>query len=258
MNKIVSLSLISSLVIATLSAHAGNISNIDDSHNINKLSANKQAETQLVVDLGWDSKYVSEGRNNLDGGGITWGTVAVQHGDLNVYATGGRADIQDYTEWNFGLEYAIPLADTIEVSLGYQRLEFYGDERCSDNELFASLTYQAKTWLIPSLSYTYSTEAGGYFVEASIHSPWQLSQSLTVTPYMTQAFDFQYVTEEHKGVNHFQFGIEAECLISDRLTLSGHFSHTLAQKDIKLEARADGNEASLDQTYAGIHLTWNF
>ncbi|MCJ8301459.1 hypothetical protein [Shewanella sp.] len=258
MHKIITLPLVSILVIATLSAHADNISNIDDSHHINKFPAKKHTEIQLVADLGWDSKYVSEGRDNLDGGGITWGTVAVQHGNLNIYAIGGRADSQDYSELNFGLEYAISLSDTVEVSLGYQRLEFYGDERCNDNELFASLAYQAQTWLIPSLGYTYSTEAGGYFVEASIHSPWQLSQGLTLTPYITQAFDFQYVTEEHQGANHFQFGVEAECLISDRLALSGHFSHTLAQEDIKLEAIAEGNEANLDQTYAGIHLTWHF
>ncbi|CAM3405254.1 hypothetical protein SHVI106290_13145 [Shewanella violacea] len=249
--------LVASLVIASISVQANKDFYLDDSHNINNLPANQPNETQLIVDLGWDSKYVSEGRNNLDLGGITWGTLAVQQGNLNMYATGGRADSQDYTEWNLGVEYSISLSDTVEANLGYQRLEFYGDERCSDNELFGDLAYQAQTWLIPTLSYTYSTQAGGYFLEVSIHSPWQLSQGLTVTPYVSQAFDFQYASEEHNGVNHFQLGIEAECLISDRLALSGHFSRTLAQEDIKLEARADGNEASLDQTYAGIHLIWS-
>ncbi|AQS35403.1 hypothetical protein Sps_00183 [Shewanella psychrophila] len=258
MHNIAKLSLASSLVIAIFSANAGDISNFDDSHNINKLPSNEQDKIQVVLDIGWDSKYVSEGRNNLDNGGVTWGTVAVQDGDFTGYVTGGRADSQDYTEWNFGLEYAILLSDTVEVSLGYQRLEFYGTERCSDNELFSTLTYHYQDWLVPSLAYTYSTEAGGYFVEASIHSPWELLHGLTLTPYITQAFDFQYVTEDHDGINHFQFGIEAEWLINNQLALSGHLSHTLAQEDIKLEARADGNEASLDQTYAGIHLTYRF
>ncbi|QFU20548.1 hypothetical protein FM038_000760 [Shewanella eurypsychrophilus] len=258
MKKITYLTLLPCIVFAAFTSHADNISNLDDSHNINKLPKNEQNETQFIVDLGWDSEYISEGRNNLDKGGITWGTLAVQRGDLNIYATGGRADSQDYTEWNFGLEYAIAISDTIDVSIGYQRLEFYGDEPCSDNELFSSLTYQFNDWLIPSLAYTYSTEAGGYFVEASIHSPWELSDGFTVTPYITQAFDFQYVTEEHNGANHFQFGIEAEYIIMDQLVISGHFSHTLAQEDIKLEAKAEENEGSLEQTYAGIHLTWNF
>ncbi|WP_076413259.1 hypothetical protein [Shewanella sp. UCD-KL12] len=250
------LTFLSCCIIASFSAQADNVSNLDDSHNINKLPKNEQAETQFIVDLGWDSEYISEGRNNLDKGGITWGTVAIQHGDLNVYATGGRADSQDYTEWNFGLEYGIALADNVEASIGYQRLEFYGEDRDSDNEIFSSLAYTGVEWLTPSIAYTYSTAAGGYFVEASLHSSWELATGLTVTPYITQAFDFQYVTEEHNGANHFQFGVEAEYLINDQIVVSGHFSHTIAQEDIKLEA--DGNQSSLDQTYAGIHLTWSF
>lgn len=258
MNTIVKLSTSVCLSIAAFAASADSISNLDDTHSINKLPSNASTDTQFIADIGWDSDYISEGRNNLDSGGMTWGTLAVQHGNLNIFAIGGRADSQDYTEWNFGLEYSAALSETVELSVGYQRLEFYGDERSSDNELFSSLTYHFKDWLVPSLAYTYSTEAGGYFIEASVHSPWELSDSVTVAPYITQAFDFQYVTEEHNGVNHFQFGIEAEYVINHQLIISGHLSHTIAQEDIKREAREDNNTASLDQTYAGIHLTWYF
>ncbi|MEI6859810.1 MAG: hypothetical protein V5788_08540 [Shewanella sp.] len=251
------LSLIFCLVITTFPTCADESSNLDDSHNVKTLPANEQNGTQFIIDLGWNSEYISEGRNNLDSGGITWGTIAAQYGNLNIYVIGGRADDQDYTEWNYGLEYAITLSNTVEMSLGYQRLEFYGDERSSDNELFSTLTYHYQNWLVPSLAYTYSTEADGYFVEVSIHSPWQVNQEFSVTAYITQAFDFKYVTEEHNGVNNFQFGVEAEYLINDRLTLSGHFSHSIAQEDIKLESKALGDESNLDQTYAGIHLTWS-
>jgi len=258
MNNKLKFSLLTSLIIASSSVYADSSTAIDDSHSRNTLPQNEQLETNYLLDLGWDSKYVSEGRNNLDKGGIVWGTAAVQHGNLNVYAVLGRADDQDYTEWNFGLEYAIPLSDKLEATVGYQRLEFYGDERAHDNEFFSSLTYSGIEWLTPSVAYTYATEAGGYFVEASLHSSWELLENFTVTPYVTQAFDFQYATEDHDGPNHFQFGVEAEYLMNEQIVLSGHVSHTIAQEDIKLEAKADGIEGSLDQTYAGVHLTWNF
>ncbi|MGS0730529.1 hypothetical protein ACVBKF_30300, partial [Shewanella sp. 0m-11] len=170
----------------------------------------------------------------------------------------GRGDSQNYIEWNFGIEYGFQLSENLSGSVGYQRLEFYGDERAHDNELFSSLEYTAVEWLIPSVSYTYSTEAAGYFVEVSLHSNWELAEGLTVSPYVTQSFDFQYVTEEHDGPNHFQFGVEAEYQLPNNLVLSGHISHTIAQEDIKLEARNDGITGSLDETFAGLHLSWNF
>ncbi|GIU25628.1 outer membrane beta-barrel protein [Shewanella schlegeliana] len=240
---------------------ADGAANIDDSHNtkiIEQLPLDDSGQVQGLIDLGWDSKYISEGRNNLDKGGIYWATAAVQKDNLTVYATVGRGDSQHYTEWNFGIEYGFELSENLSGSLGYQRLEFYGDERAHDNELFSSLEYTAVDWLVPSVSYTYSTEAAGYFVEVSLHSNWELTEGLSVSPYVTQGFDFQYVTEDHDGPNHFQFGVEAEYLLPNNFVVSGHISHTIAQEDIKLEARNDGITGSLDETFAGLHLSWNF
>lgn len=210
------------------------------------------------IALGWDSKYISEGRNNLESGGIYSGAAAVSTGDLTAYAAVIRGDSTHYIEYNWGLEYELHLHDNLETIIGYQRLEFYGDERANDNELFAEMTYTAVEWLVPSVAYTYSTQAGGYFVEVSLHSPWQLSERFTVTPYITQGFDFQYATEEHNGANHFQMGIEANYEISDNLALSAQFSHVIAMDDIKQEAKAEGYTGSLDESFGGIYLTWHF
>ena len=229
---------------------------VDDSHINNIISHSKSPDTNFILDLGWDSKYISEGRNNLDKGGIYWTTAAVQIDDLTLFTTVGRGDSQYYIEWNMGLEYGFELGDNLSASLGYQRIEAYSDERSGDNELFATLEYTGIEWLTPSLSYTYSTEAAGYFVEASLHSEWPISDKLTLTPYITQAFDFQYVTEEHNGPNHFQFGFEAQYQLADQLVLSGHLSRTLAQEDIKQEN--PDTTASLNNTYAGLHLTFSF
>ncbi|MGE6650349.1 hypothetical protein ACQKE0_13825 [Shewanella colwelliana] len=240
----------------TFANEPGQATSIDDSHITNIIAHSDAQPLEFILDMGWDSEYISEGRNNLDHGGIYWGTAAVQYQDLVIYTTVGRGDSETYTEWNFGLEYGFSIVENLEASIGYQRIEAYGDERGSDNELFASLSYSAVEWLTPSMAYTYSTEAGGYFIEASLHSSWPVTEQLTLTPYVTQAFDFQYATEAHNGPNHFQFGIEAEYQTSSNLVLSGHISHTLAQEDIKQEQQ--GSHDSLDQTYAGIHLTWSF
>ncbi|WP_285163739.1 hypothetical protein [Shewanella goraebulensis] len=213
---------------------------------------------EFDVGLGWDSKYISEGRNNLADGGVYLGGASVTSGDLTTYAAVVRGDTEHYTEWNFGLEYALHLHEDLETIVGYQRLEFYGDERGHDNEFFAEIAYTGVNWLIPSIAYTYATEAGGYFVEVSLHSPWQLTEQFSVTPYITQGFDFQYATEKHNGANHFQMGVEASYALSSNMTISAHFSHVIAMDDIKKEAEVNGYTGSLDESYGGIHLSWSF
>ncbi|QYJ86047.1 hypothetical protein K0I73_18140 [Shewanella mesophila] len=259
MNRLTAISLTASLLFNSCYLFADDLASdisIDDAH-LNQIVANNEVTaTEFMLDLGWDSRYISEGRNNLDKGGIFWATAVYQYENISLYAVSGRADSEHYIEWNLGLEYGITLSDNLAGAVGYQRIEAYADDRCSDNEFFAYLEYTALDWLTPSLGYTYSTEAGGYFVEASLHSNWELSDSITVTPYITQAFDFQYVTEAHDGANHFQFGLEAQYQLNTQLMLSGHLSHTIAQEDIKREN--SDSQSNLNQTYAGVHISWSF
>ncbi|QYK01268.1 hypothetical protein [Shewanella psychrotolerans] len=259
MNKLTTILLTTSLLLNSGYLAADDLTSdisVDDAH-LNKIVTNNEvAATEFILDLGWDSRYISEGRNNLDKGGIYWATAVYQYDNISLYAVSGRADSEHYIEWNLGLEYGITLSENLVGAVGYQRIETYGDERCSDNELFALLEYTALDWLTPSLGYTYSTEAGGYFVEVSLHSNWTLSDSITVTPYITQAFDFKYATEAHDGPNHFQFGLEAQYQLNTQVMLSGLVSHTIAQEDIKQEN--SGSESNLNQTYAGVHISWSF
>ncbi|GGP72738.1 hypothetical protein GCM10009347_41730 [Shewanella algicola] len=37
-----------------------------------------------------------------------------------------------------------------------------------------------------------------------------------------------------------------------------HISHSIALEDIKQQAAADGQQGSLDETYAGIAVSWGF
>lgn len=212
----------------------------------------------INLDLGWDSKYLSQGRDNLQQGGIYWMNAAVQYGNLTTFAAVGRGDSQDYTEWNIGLEYSFNLTDNLEANLGYQRIEGYSNDRCRDNELFAELAYTATPWLVPSVNYVYSTEAAGYLVEVSLHSYWDITEQFTLTPYITEGFDFGYRTEAHDGRNNLQFGLEAAYQLAPNISVSGHISHSIAQGDIEQEAAVNGDLSSQDQTYAGIYFSMTF
>lgn len=203
----------------------------------------------------WDSKYISEGRNNLEEGGIAWAVAAVTLDQLTVFAAAGRGDQAYYIEYDVGLEYSLEFHENVDAVIGYQRIETYGDDRASDNELFATVAYSGWQWLVPELSYTFSTEAGGYFIEAALYNPWQVSDTFHLTSYVKQAFDFQYVTEEFDGANHFQLGVEANYQLTPTVAIGGHVSHTIAMKDIKEEV---GSSHGLNQTYAGVNISLSF
>ena len=217
-----------------------------------------ESQPTIGFDIAWDNHYISEGRDNLDKGGIAWGVASFEKDNLAIFVVAGRADQVHYIEWNAGLEYTLSIHDDLDATFGYQRLEFYGDERASDNEFFSSLTYNGFSWLVPAINYTFATEAGGYFVEVSLHNPWEINEQLTITPYVVQGFDFQYSSEQHDGANHFQFGLEAEYQLSDSMALSAHISHSIAQDDIKQQASDDSVQGNLDQTYAGVHFNITF
>ncbi|WP_394130876.1 hypothetical protein [Shewanella maritima] len=219
--------------------------------------ADETSDIGFNFDIGYDSKYVSEGRNNLEDGGIAWGAASVSQGDFTAYAALGRGTSEHYIEWQFGVEYAPQIHQDFDTVVGYQRLEFYGDERASDNEVFASIVYTGNQWIEPGVHYTYATEAGGYFVEVSLHHHWQVNDALVVSPYAIQGFDFQYATEEYDGANHFQFGVEASYQINDTYAISGHISHSIAQEDIKRENQGS-EQSNFDETFAGLYFNFAF
>ncbi len=222
----------------------------------NPLLADEATETQLM--LGWDSRYVSEGRDNLSAGGIAWSGIHHSRDGLGAFVLFGRADSVNYAELNAGVEYCFNPLESVEAGVGMQRLEFYGDERAHDNEVYAYLAYQGLSWLTPSINYTYATEASGYFVELSLHSHWQVNEQLTLTPYVTQGFDFGYASQTHDGPNHLQLGVEACYSLTPSLVASLHLSHSIAEDDIKQQAQEEDWHGDLDQSYAGLHLEWQF
>ncbi|QSX40803.1 hypothetical protein [Shewanella cyperi] len=211
-----------------------------------------QADTGYWLDLGWDSQYVSEGRDNIGRGGVWWGGAAVSVDSLTAYATLARGDSEFFSEWNLGLEYELPLGDDWRGSLGYQRVEIVADEPFSDNEWFASLAWWLEPRLVPVVAYTYSSDAAGYFVELSLYSHWQLTESLELTPFVTQGLDYQYMTELHSGRNHLQWGVKAIWTLDDGWSTTLQLAHSEAQGDVIL----DDEEGDLN--FISLHLSREF
>lgn len=212
------------------------------------------AESDIAVYVDGGSKYISEGRNNLPNGGIVWSGIDYQHGALLLFERQGIATSEDYIEFNGGIGYQLQLADW-QLTGSYTRLEFFGDERCHDNELAAQLEYQAIEWLTPTLVYTHATAANGGFLEFSLTGHWALSDNFELAPYVTQGWDFGFATADHDGLNNLQFGVVGELQVNPQWAVALHVSRTLAQRDIKDE---QGDQCQTQQTFGGVMFSYQF
>ncbi|QSX33593.1 hypothetical protein JYB87_18095 [Shewanella avicenniae] len=215
---------------------------------------NSWAEPNTSTYLDWESRYISEGRDNLPRGGIVWSGIDYQNGALVLFESQGVASSEDFVEFNIGIGYQQQLGDWL-LTGSYTRLEFFGEERCHDNELALAIDYQAFEWLTPSLLYTYSTEADGAFVELSLVGNWAVNDAISLHPYLMQGWDFGFATAEHNGSNNLQFGLITELALSPKVSLSWHVSRTIAMNDIQHE---QGNQCEQQQTFTGLALAYDF
>lgn len=207
-------------------------------------------EFEFAIDV--ESQYMAQGRNQLDNGGIIWTEAQLQQEALTLSLALGRGVIEDYTELNFGVGFDIPMPPQFELSIGLQFIQVYGTERDRDTELVSQWVYTASQWFTPSIDYTYSLQAGGHFVEVSIHSnSWWLTGETSLSIYGTQAVDFGFAIDDYSGPSHFQLGLEAMHVINDRLQVQGHLNHITPQKGLKSDEMNQGK-----QVYAGLRISW--
>jgi hypothetical protein len=186
----------------------------------------------------WESKYVTEGRNNLDDGGIFSLEAVLEWKNFFGGVWFAAGDDETYQEVNLFIEYGFDVGP-LDLSVGYTHLEFLEDHE-NDDEFAAGMALNSIPYLIPAIDYVYSTEAEGGFIEISVRSEIPLfEERLVFEPYVMQAFDLGYATEDHDGVNNFQIGIGASFALTERLDLVGSLSHSWAQSDVDREDLGD-------------------
>ncbi|QIZ78165.1 hypothetical protein [Ferrimonas lipolytica] len=193
--------------------------------------------------LSYDSDYVSEGRSNLDGAGITWAGAAVgfDNGIALAVDYGYSDEKADYDELGLTLEYGVSVAD-FAISAAYTRLEMFEDDE-HDNEIAVAVAYEGLEYLIPSVDAVYSTEANGQFVEFGLTAPYDINERLSVEAYAVAAFDFGYATAANDGYNHTTLGVAASYAINDQFALGLGYSYHIAGSDIDDEMAAEGESA---------------
>lgn len=187
----------------------------------------------VEVFAGWESAYVSEGRDNLDGADLLSAAATVEAGGFAFATWYGSSHRADYRELNLSLERIFSLGP-VELALGYTRLEYPRSDAAGDNEFSALLSLELPGGIAAEAGGRYATEAKGSFFELVLsHECTLRKDSVTLTPYVLAGVDAGYASAEFDGLNHVEAGLELAISLAGRLTVSGRLAHSHALRDMR-------------------------
>ncbi len=208
----------------------------------------------LEFDVQYNSKYVSEGRNNLSTGGIYWIAASENlHENLSAtiaYGYASSTDI-DYDELNVTAEYTNSFNE-IDWYISYNRLEFFKDDQ-NDNELALGFEYAGLESFTPFSNVIYSTQASGHYFESGVRREIDISPLIKFEGYVLAAFDYGYISELHHGYNHAAVGGQFNFDVFETLSIYLSFELNRAGTDIEIN---EGNKES--QNWLGVGFNKSF
>lgn len=199
----------------------------------------------------WDSRYVTEGRDNLDGDTLAGITIEAACKGLSLGAWYVSSPDADYREFDAGATYNVELND-IEAYASFTHLCFLTDEE-DDNELGAGFSYSGlPVGLAIGIDGYYSFEAEGAFLEASISGEFDVWGRLTLVPSAVLGWNSGYIADGHNGANHVALSLEASAPLKDGLDFVVYAAYSWAI-DADFD-RYSGDENLKDFPYVGVVL----
>jgi len=195
----------------------------------------------LSATLTRETKYVTEGRNNLPQGGIDSIELGAGFKGLGLGLWYAKANKDPFRELDLSLSYEKTWMG-MEFGVGATILEFL-EAKEMDREFSLSWGCTVFEWLSPSLEAVHSMDADGVFLEAGLSMERSFfDDRLAVEPYLAQGFDFGYASTAYDGPNHTQAGVTASWAFSEVWSLSATISRSWASEDVKRDGLG--------------HLTW--
>ncbi|MFC2092336.1 hypothetical protein ACFLSV_00410 [Bacteroidota bacterium] len=221
---------------SALLAQEINLDNISPNNAYEKSSTLQNYSDTYTISLGvlLESNYLTEGRDNLDNGGILSIESSFEIYGVTLTAWYANRYSENYHELDLSVEYG-QIIDMFDFYAGYSRMEYISENE-SDNEIISGGAYNMLHWLIPGVDFVYSTAANGSFLELSLRSEFYLLKDrLIISPYLSEGIDFGYASEEYDGLNNFQLGLETSYSLKRNVMLLASIEHSFAGEDVQLE-----------------------
>ena len=196
---------------------------------------NQAAAWELGGGLGYESRYISEGVNSLDHGGIAILELELEHetgiGDFALAIEFLTGTSVNFHEGELSLGYEKALGD-FTGALSYVRIrEEEGDETEYDNEWVVGFSYDSWEHVTPSVEYVYSTEANGGLLVLMIEGEVEVFGQ-PLGPYLLADIDYDYVSEDYDGLNHIEAGVAWETSLLD-IDMTVNAAYSMAQENLR-------------------------
>ena len=204
--------------------------------------------------IGAESRYVSEGRDNLDGDSLLTTTAEMGWKYLAAGVWYGASPNQEYDElqMSLALTHSVGPLDAY-VAYTHLRTPFQG---FYDNELGLGLAWGELCWdLEMTLDGYYSIDAEGSFWQFGINREMELSDCLTCSAECVLGMNQGYVIDGHDGLNHVAARAEVQYDLTETLALNAHVSYSWA---LGADAALPGDDLLIDSFHGGLGLQWSF
>jgi len=205
----------------------------------------------------WESRYITEGRDNLSGKGIYSASTEFNYKDINIVPWIANAINTNYSEFNLNIVYGQQLLDNLELFVGYSHIQAReSGVNSNDNEISLDLAYfHEKRFQILTNIY-YSFDAEGAFMEVAIKKGYRIGNMISVDLRTTFGFNSGYIIDGHNGINHGQLLARASYLAMKEFEVSAYAGYNAAiNRD---STRYAGDELLRDFFWGGIGMSYRF
>ena len=191
------------------------------------ISEEDSNEFNISAQAQWESRYVTEGRDNLGGAGIQTAAVNIEYGLFGLYLWNGWGYDSEYDELNVvpSLNYE---KNNINIYLSYNNKQFFEDDE-SDHEIGSGISYNGLPYdIFVGIDWYYSFEANGSFYEFSLGSEIRPVQKLSLEPNFIFGINDDYISDGHNGANHISLQLNGKYEITKQFNIIGYFGYNIA------------------------------
>lgn len=185
----------------------------------------------------WQSRYVTEGRDNLDSNPLVSAGADLTHQELTAGVWQAWANGSDYRENNLFVEYT-PFFEHFRPYLNVTYLQFH-PHGTDDVETGAGFSAPLQPWLSLSMDGTWSKQASGAFYALTLHTQRELLPDWTGKLHLTQTYDDGYASEDYNGPNHREVGANLLWNVLPALELHAGWQHSWAGEDVRRDGGDD-------------------
>ena len=205
----------------------------------------------------WESRYVTEGRDNLSGSSLASVSTEFSVDEFSIVPWIADSAGADYSEFNLNIIYGSRLAEDLILYMGYNYIHArLIDDRVNDNEISLDLAYKLMEHLNVLAGIYHSFDARGSFMETTVKYNNAINKQVHYSVVGALGLNAGYVTDGHKGLNHMQLRVNVAYQPSTQAEFYAYTGYNMAlNRDTE---KYFGDESLDDFFWGGVGFTYLF